>query len=248
VPRNNYASEQALIEALSSDKDIFEVEKLDCTISPMAKNLLRKMLEKDPAKRASAEEALHHPWFMVAKTFVKDKDGRRKAYLRAQSHIINSTISEERKDVPLQSSNSKPKVDTYTELNDFPKADSLLLVPTVKQFFKGSLEAPRLMMEQRSAASLRDFDDMIPVSEPSLNEVGSLAKGGPKITKTDSLQAVDMPYTPKSLEVMRIFLYTPNEINSELLDALSYNRPYLENINRMAQEKPQSLQNFEGSG
>lgn len=240
-----------MIEALSSDKDIFDVGKLDHSISPMAKNLLRKMLERDPTKRVSADEALHHPWFMVAKNFVKDKNGRRNAFIRAQSHIIASTVAEEMKKVDVVPTKMvKAKVDTYTELNEFPKADSLLIVSAVKQFHKGNNETPMLMMEQRSADSLIAFDDFPnPVaSEPNLNQVGSYVKPSPKITKTDSLKVVDMPYTPKALEVMRIFLYTPNEVNSELLDALAYNRPYLENINKMEQEKPQSLQNFEGSG
>lgn len=35
------------------------------TISPEAKDLIRKMMELDPIKRISAESALRHPWLSL---------------------------------------------------------------------------------------------------------------------------------------------------------------------------------------
>ncbi|GAB0493796.1 hypothetical protein MMPV_005081 [Pyropia vietnamensis] len=36
------------------------------TITPAAKHLIRRLMDKDPAKRATAAEALAHPWFRLA--------------------------------------------------------------------------------------------------------------------------------------------------------------------------------------
>lgn len=61
------------------------------SVSPLARDLIVKMLRKDPAQRATAEEVLHHPWFQsAAEGLGRDRAtaaaGRR---IRGQGHGIH---------------------------------------------------------------------------------------------------------------------------------------------------------------
>lgn len=40
-----------------------KVDKIWLKVTKNAKDLITKMLEKDPYKRISADDALKHPWF-----------------------------------------------------------------------------------------------------------------------------------------------------------------------------------------
>jgi len=41
---------------------VIKVDKIWSKVTKNAKDLISKMLEKDPFKRISADEALNHPW------------------------------------------------------------------------------------------------------------------------------------------------------------------------------------------
>lgn len=64
-PFRGLKNESEIISALKND-NLFDFDA-NTTVSVLAKNLLRTLLEIDPKKRLSAEEALHHPWVTSTK-------------------------------------------------------------------------------------------------------------------------------------------------------------------------------------
>lgn len=63
-PPMNSRNEVELIEQIKEAKYEFDPMEWD-VISDLAKDFVGKMLEKDPEKRLSAQEALNHPWILA---------------------------------------------------------------------------------------------------------------------------------------------------------------------------------------
>lgn len=55
-------SQQEVFEAVKKKKIVFESEYWG-NVSEEGKNLVSRLLERNPKKRLNAEEALRHPWF-----------------------------------------------------------------------------------------------------------------------------------------------------------------------------------------
>jgi calcium-dependent protein kinase len=63
TPPFNAATDDAMKKLIMAGKYEFKPEKVFANISDNCKDLVSKMLEYEPSKRITAEEALHHPWF-----------------------------------------------------------------------------------------------------------------------------------------------------------------------------------------
>ncbi len=65
-PPFNGPNDKIIMEKVAKGSYSFDTEEWKC-VSDDAKNFIRKMLEYDPAKRMSAEEALNDPWIVKHK-------------------------------------------------------------------------------------------------------------------------------------------------------------------------------------
>ena len=63
-PPFNGANDKAIIESVLKGKYSLDEPEWD-DISEEAKDLIKKLLDYDPAKRISAGEALQHPWIKI---------------------------------------------------------------------------------------------------------------------------------------------------------------------------------------
>ena len=72
-PPFNAESDELILEKIKKGKFTFPPEEWD-TVSPLAKDLVTKMLEFNPSKRLSASEALTHKWLVSNNTKTVDKN------------------------------------------------------------------------------------------------------------------------------------------------------------------------------
>jgi serine/threonine protein kinase len=78
----------------------------ECSLQ--AKDMLRRLLEPDPAKRMSAKEALHHPWILGRKSFQS---------LKSCSHLEFRELS------PLSPPPKIPQRDSFEEVTEISDID-----------------------------------------------------------------------------------------------------------------------------
>ncbi|OHS97164.1 CAMK family protein kinase [Tritrichomonas foetus] len=95
-----------------------------CEVSPMAKNLIARMLCKNPHERIKIEEALRHPWFSDIKNSMNDDE----VEYRNGCEMMNATerISEWKKRIMHIAEYSNPK-----ETNKIQKSEQPLTKPKV---------------------------------------------------------------------------------------------------------------------
>ena len=70
-PPFNAESDELILEKIKKGKFSFPPEEWD-SVSPLAKDLVTKMLEFHPSKRLSANEALTHKWLVSNNTKTVD--------------------------------------------------------------------------------------------------------------------------------------------------------------------------------
>jgi calcium/calmodulin-dependent protein kinase I len=61
-----------LFQMILNDRVSFD-EDYWSEVSPQAKDLIRRLLEKDAAKRLTVDQALHHPWFSLSDEVLERK-------------------------------------------------------------------------------------------------------------------------------------------------------------------------------
>lgn len=88
-PPFNGANDKQIIEAVMKGKYTLEEPEWD-DISADAKDLVKRMLEYDPAKRISANDALQHKWI---KENAKDEKVERTLATKTLSNLRNFRVS-----------------------------------------------------------------------------------------------------------------------------------------------------------
>ena len=113
-PPFNAESDELILEKITKGKFTFPPEEWD-TVSPLAKDLVTKMLEFNPSKRLSASEALTHKWLVSNNTKTVDKNlsikclknmkkfhAERKLQQASLTYIVNNLLSKEEKNDLLE--------------------------------------------------------------------------------------------------------------------------------------------------
>ena len=113
-PPFNAESDELILEKIKKGKFTFPPEEWD-SVSPLAKDLVTKMLEFHPSKRLSANEALTHKWLVSNNTKTVDKTlsikclknmkkfhAERKLQQASLTYIVNNLLSKEEKNDLLE--------------------------------------------------------------------------------------------------------------------------------------------------
>ena len=113
-PPFNAESDELILEKIKKGKFSFPPEEWD-SVSPLAKDLVTKMLEFHPSKRLSANEALTHKWLVSNNTKTVDKNlsikclknmkkfhAERKLQQASLTYIVNNLLSKEEKNDLLE--------------------------------------------------------------------------------------------------------------------------------------------------
>ena len=113
-PPFNAESDELILEKIKKGKFSFPPEEWD-SVSPLAKDLVTKMLEFHPSKRLSANEALTHKWLVSNNTKTVDKNlsikclknmkkfhAERKLQQSSLTYIVNNLLSKEEKNDLLE--------------------------------------------------------------------------------------------------------------------------------------------------
>lgn len=113
-PPFNAESDELILEKIKTGKFTFPPEEWD-TISPLAKDLVSKMLTFHPSKRLSASECLEHKWLVANNNKTVDKKisirclnnmkkfhANRKLQQASLTYIVNNLLSKEEKNDLLE--------------------------------------------------------------------------------------------------------------------------------------------------
>ena len=113
-PPFNAESDEQILERIKKGKFTFPPEEWD-TVSPLAKDLVTRMLTFEPSKRLSAAEALEHKWLIANNNKTVDKKisirclnnmkkfhAERKLQQASLTYIVNNLLSKEEKNDLLE--------------------------------------------------------------------------------------------------------------------------------------------------
>ena len=88
-PPINSKNEKELIDKIKEGNYEFDPMEWD-SISDLAKDFVKSLLEKDPEKRVNAQQALNHPWILARrKTQTIDMNSTLKALNNLKTYRVN---------------------------------------------------------------------------------------------------------------------------------------------------------------
>jgi serine/threonine protein kinase len=254
LTKAHHSSEATIVDAIIANQ--IDFHRQGVKISVPCKHFLRRLLQGDPDKRLSAEEALKHDFLI---TF---KNGAEPRYRSMSHHHIASRFM---KPLSLETLPSVQEVRANGEGSWSTKGSATQLGELTQEEVKGR-------------GSLANFDDLSRTRSPSPVKKRTLAErqnearpislvkapglpSPPKILKNvatiacfhtfsaGSLTNVrdaqeDMKLaTPRYMADLNVTIWTKNWLESELYDMLNYYHPFFEELKMIQYDRRPSMPN-----
>lgn len=227
-----YCSEAAVIKSIIEDEFNFDEEDNKRPVNILAKDLMRHLLVKNPFKRYSAAEALHHPWLnKVTASLLEPKLRKHSSEIAlAGRKIISADTSKE-----LNAANTGSLVGFNKGLFDQGKSPNISggVLNTPSRGLKPPVKYVSTKRHNSLRASAIDLDNPEELLTKDSYEYESL-----ELETSDTMDCSSA--RRRAMEMTKIYIHSTRNY-SEMLHLLSFSQQSLDEINSIKRDRGRSV-------